>query len=149
MSARGGVVPREASLNLVVRVPHAVVLNESVLSVRVPTDTGQVGLRPGAEAAVLVVEPGLVLLRRAEGERIVATAGGVLRFQANTATLSTPLAVAGDDAAALRGELEEALRLPTAELELRTVLQRLEAGLLSELRRSPTEPDGGLPRGRS
>jgi hypothetical protein len=81
------------------------------------------------------VEPGLVLAYGADGLCFVATAGGLLRCDGHEAVLLTPLAVAGASAPAVRVELEAALRGASADLELRKVLQRLETGLLHELRR--------------
>ncbi len=49
-------------LKLVVRTPREVVLERGVSSLRVPTETGQVGVRSGAEPRGLAVEPGLVLV---------------------------------------------------------------------------------------
>jgi len=128
----------EATLRLTVRTPREVVVDDRVLSVRIRTDTGQVGLRPNSEPAVMVVEPGLVLVRMVGEERFLATAGGLLRCDGSRAILLTPLAVLGKTSAEVKARLEEAFRKPNAELELRTVLQRLETGLLRELRRSPT-----------
>ena len=51
-------------LKLMVRTPREVVVELRVSSIRVPTETGQVGVRPRAEPLVLAVEPGLVLVRR-------------------------------------------------------------------------------------
>ena len=131
----------EPALQLRVRTPQGVVFEAPVRSLRVPTDTGQVGLRPRAERTALGVEPGLVLAHGAEGLRFVATAGGLLRCDGREAVLLTPLAVAGTSAAAVRVELEAALHGARADFELRRLLQRLETGLLHELRRAA--PGGG------
>ncbi|HKJ25827.1 MAG TPA: hypothetical protein VKB65_13455 [Myxococcota bacterium] len=138
----------EGTLRLVVRTPEGVVFERAVTSLRVPTDTGQVGLRPDSEAAALVVEPGLVLAASGEGLRFVATAGGLLRCDGAEAVLLTPLAVFGDGAEAVAERLAAAMRTPGPDHELRTVLQRLETGILQELRRgSSTGPHGGGPLG--
>jgi F0F1-type ATP synthase epsilon subunit len=125
----------EATLQLRVRTPQGSVLEERVRSLRVPSDTGQVGLRPRSEAAALVVEPGLALANTLSGLRFVATAGGLLRCDGEEAVLLTPLAVVGESAAAVGSELERVLGTPSPDLELRGVLQRLETGILQELRR--------------
>lgn len=124
----------ERSLRFAVRTPREVVLELGAQSLRIPTDTGQVGLRPGCEPNVLAVEPGLVLARTAEGLRFVATAGGLLRCDGHVAVLLTPVAVAGGDARTVRAELDEALAAPRAELELRRAIERLETGMLRGLR---------------
>jgi len=133
----------ENTLRLVVRTPRGPVFDGLVTTLRVPSDTGQVGLRPRSEPAALVVEPGLVLAAALEGLRFVVTAGGLLRCDGVQAILLTPLAAAGESAAAVRRELEEALETPRVELELRGVLQRLETGILEELRRNPVAGGGG------
>jgi F0F1-type ATP synthase epsilon subunit len=131
----------EAAIRLVVRTPQGPVFDAGVRSLRVPTDTGQVGLRPRAEASVLVVEPGLVLAGAPGGVRFVATAGGLLRCDGAQAVLLTPLAVVGDGPDAVRARLDEVLALTPADRELRALLQRLETGILRELRR-PTAAAG-------
>jgi F0F1-type ATP synthase epsilon subunit len=137
------------TLHFVVRTPAGSVLDTDVTSLRVPSDTGQVGLHPGAETAALVVEPGLALATERDRRRFVATGGGLLRCDGREVVLLTPLAVVGDSAAAVQGELEEALRTPRSDIELRAILQRLETGILQELRHStsPSGPAGGLGAG--
>jgi len=124
----------ERSLELVVRTPHEVVFEAAVESLRVPTDSGQVGLRPGAEPTVLPLEPGLVLAESSASLRYLATAGGLLRCDGRRAIVLTPIAVVGGDAASVRRRLDEALAEPSAELALRRAIDRLEAGILRELR---------------
>lgn len=134
----------EPGLRLTVRTPtDARVFDGAVDSLRVPSDTGQVGLRPRSEPAALVVEPGLALASGADGLHFLATAGGLLRCDGETAVLLTPLAVAGRSAEAVRAGLEEALGASSADIELRAVLQRLETGILRELRRSTAAPAPG------
>jgi len=137
----------DETLRLVVRTPQGGVFDQRVTSLRVPSDTGQVGLRPRTEAAALVVEPGLVLAAGSDGLRFVATAGGLLRCDGEEAVLLTPLAVVGESAEAVRAELEEALGTPRSDLELRAVLQSLETGILQELRRATPAAGRGGPLG--
>jgi F0F1-type ATP synthase epsilon subunit len=137
----------DATLRLEVRTPQGGVFDAPVTSLRVPSDTGQVGLRPRSEPAVLVVEPGLVLAATTGGLRFVATAGGLLRCDGEEAVLLTPLAVVGESAEAVRTELEKAMGTPRADLELRAVLQRLETGILQELRRTTPVAGRGGPLG--
>jgi F0F1-type ATP synthase epsilon subunit len=122
-------------LSLLVRTPREVAAELEVRSLRVPADTGQVGLRPRCEATVLAVEPGLALAWTSEGVRFVATAGGLLRCDGRRAVLLTPIAVVGSDAATVRAQLEAALAAPRTDLELRRALERLETGILQELRK--------------
>jgi len=134
----------EEMLRLVIRTPREVALDVAVRSLRVASDSGQVGLHPGCEPAVLAVEPGLALAWTREGLRFVATAGGVLRCDGRVATLLSPIAAAGDEAQSVRTRLEEGLAAPGAAGDLRRAIERLEAGLLRELRhprrRSSTLP---------
>lgn len=130
-------------LRLVVRTPEGPVFDDRVRSLRVATDTGQVGLRPRSETSAMVVEPGLVLARVADGLRFLATAGGLLRCDGSEAVLLTPLAVVGEGPQSVRARLDEALARPPADLELRTVLQKLEAGILQQLRRPAGAAAGG------
>lgn len=122
-------------LKVVVRTPQEVAAELDARSLRVPADTGQVGLRPRCEPTVLAVEPGLVLVSTEEGARFLATAGGLLRCDGRRAILLTPLAVVGRDAREVRRRLEEALEAPRADLELRRAIERLETGMLRELRK--------------
>jgi len=122
-----------AELELVVRTPHAVVAKLAVTSLRVPVDSGQVGLRPRCEPTVLALEPGLALVHTSSALRFLATAGGLLRCDGRCAVLLTPLAVLGEDAASVRARLDEALALPEADRDLRGAIERLQAGILREL----------------
>jgi F0F1-type ATP synthase epsilon subunit len=124
----------EPALRLRVRTPQQVVLDASVTSLRIPADTGQVGLRPRSEPAAFVVEPGLVLADGPDGLVFLASAGGLLRCDGREAVLLTPFAVIGASADSVRAALERVLGAPRADLELRAALQRLETGILKELR---------------
>ena len=126
-------------LKLVVRTPREIVIETHVSSIRVPTETGQVGVRWRVEPLVLAVEPGLVLIRRDESYTFVGTAGGLLRCDGVVASLLTPLAVSGDDEDAVINALEEALALPSVEMEARATLGRLQNSILHELREGGKE----------
>lgn len=135
----------EKRLHVIVRTPHETVLEMAVLSFRVLTETGQVGLRPGVEGQVLAVEAGIALLRTPEGsERFLGTAGGLLHCDGNSATLLTPLAVAGDDEQEIAAELDRVLTQPSSEMELRSMLGRLEGEIVSELQRDRLENVRGV-----
>lgn len=124
----------DATLKLEVLTPQELAAELEVRSLRVPTDTGQVGLRPRSEPTVLAVEPGLVLAQTPEGARFLATAGGLLRCDGRRAVVLTPIAVVGDSAQEVRSRLQQALAAPRADLELRRAIERLETGILRELR---------------
>jgi len=124
----------DPTLRFLVRTPHAEVLRREISSLRVPTETGWVGLLPGAERSVLVVEPGLVVVRSGSSTSLVGTAGGVLRVERHAVTLLASVAVAGDDARAVRQALDALAGEPSAEMELRRRIEALERGLLAESR---------------
>jgi F0F1-type ATP synthase epsilon subunit len=121
-------------LRFMVRTPREVVWEFDVTSLRVPTESGQVGLRPRVEAMVLAVESGLVLARYDDSFRFIGSAGGLLRCDGERASLLTPLAVMGEDEDEVMTALEQALAQPNAEIEVRLILSRLPRSLLRELR---------------
>lgn len=124
---------------LTIRTPHEVTMQAEVGSLRVPTESGHVGLRARAEATVLAVEPGVVHAHLVAGdsgnEIFIGTAGGLLLCDGNTATLLTPLAVMGKDEQHIENQIIEQMERPNSELEARGTLTKLEGHILSELRR--------------
>jgi F0F1-type ATP synthase epsilon subunit len=120
------------TLRLVIRTPHAPVVDAGVAAARVPTRTGQLGLRPRQEPFVTVVEPGLVVLETGAGRLFAATAGGLLRADRDTALLITPFAVTGTVGEVLAA-LDEAYALPESELVTRRRLAELEQRIVREL----------------
>lgn len=124
----------DRSLRVVVRTPHETVLETDAWSLRVPTETGQVGLRPSVEGQILCFEAGVVNLRAAVGAvRFLGTAGGLLLCDGKTATLLTPLAVVGEDEQSVASALDRVLTEPSSEMETRLMLSRLEKEIVSEL----------------
>jgi len=121
------------ALHVVIRTPEQIVFDGQAWSLRVPTESGQVGLRPGCEATVLSLEPGLILLRHEGGTWYAGTAGGLLHCDGKVVSLMTPLAVVGDELAAVLEELERAVAVPSAEKEARTIITRLEKNILREV----------------
>ncbi|KAA5546244.1 hypothetical protein FYK55_04985 [Roseiconus nitratireducens] len=122
------------TLTVTIRTPLETVYQEDVSAMRVPTESGQVGLRPRMEPGVLAVEPGLISLRIDDQERYAGTAGGLLRVDRQRAQLLSPLAVIGDDVGAVAEQLDHLLSQPSEELEVRRTLDRLQTRLLQELR---------------
>jgi F0F1-type ATP synthase epsilon subunit len=133
------------ALRVEIRTPHEVVLDVAARSLRVPTDTGHVGVRRGMEPVVLAVEAGVVVIRTEGGTSFVGVAGGLLSCDGADAVLFTPLAVAGNDSAEITAALERALAEPGSELALRAAFDRLEGRILTELggRVSPPHPESG------
>jgi len=121
-------------LHVIVRTPREVVVELDVDSLRVPTDSGQLGIRRRAEATVAAIEPGLVLGRAGAQQHFIATAGGLLHMTGLEVVLLTPIAVVGDDAAAVVAAVDAALAKAAPERELRQAIERLETGLLREVR---------------
>ena len=121
------------TLRLIIRTPHDAVVDAAVESARVPTGSGQIGLRPRQEPFVTVVESGLVLLEVGGELRFAATAGGLLRADRVTAVLATPFAVTGADGAAVLSALDEAYATPDSELVTRRRLAELEQHIVQEL----------------
>lgn len=120
-------------LRVVIRTPHEVVFDGAARSVRVNTETGLVGLRPGGEPLVLAVEPGLVLLRQADGDSFAATAGGLLESGRSLCTLLTPVASVGRSEEEMVNQLDKILSTPSTELLARRRLEELEQRIVKEL----------------
>lgn len=131
-------------LGFAIRTPHEQVLDAAVRSVRVPTESGLVGLRPRQEPLILLVEAGLIVVELDSGRRFAATAGGLLQADRERAVLYTPFAVLGDQAEVLSA-LERTLATPDSELGARRRLGELERRIVSELRPPirPTQTGGG------
>lgn len=124
-------------LRLLVRTPHEVILDALVRSARVPTETGNVGLRPRQEPVLLAIEPGLILLRSDDRVRFAATAGGLLNGDRERAILYTPFAVVGHQAEQVLAALDAALATPGSEIEARRRLGELEERIVQELHQRP------------
>lgn len=124
----------EPELHVVIQTPRQTLLAFDATSMRVPTLSGQVGLRPRVEPTVLAVEPGLMLLSHGDVLRYVGTAGGLLHCDGRQVNVLTPLAVSAQTADAVVKELEAAMAEPDEEAEARAMLGRLETSILRELR---------------
>jgi F0F1-type ATP synthase epsilon subunit len=135
------------SIELIVRTPHAEVLRRSVLSLRVPTETGSVGLLPRAERAVIAIEPGLVIAREPARQLLVATAGGLLRVEPHVVTLLTAIAIVGQDPAGVKAAMDGLMSQPSAESELRRRIDTLERSLMSQSQRRDARGRDRLVRG--
>jgi F0F1-type ATP synthase epsilon subunit len=125
------------SFRFIVQTPHETVLDATATSVRVPTDTGYVGIRRHMEPMVVPIEAGLAVLRANGDVTLIGSAGGLLTSDGREATLFTPLAVVGTDPVAIQRKLDAALAAPDSELTVRHKLGRLEGRILAELKRGP------------
>lgn len=122
-----------SNLRVEIRTPSETIYDGAVRSLRVPTHTGQVGLRPRGEPTVLAVSPGLIVLRTGSQEIYVGAAGGLLHTDQATAKLLTPMAVVGEDVDSVLEQLDHLLSTPSEEMELRNTLGRLESRILQEV----------------
>jgi F0F1-type ATP synthase epsilon subunit len=125
------------SLGWVIRTPHHIVIDARVSAVRVPTETGQVGLRPRGEPLLLAIEPGIVLMKAGDATRFAATAGGLCESDRERATLYTPFAVLGESADEVMAALDQALAALDGEIVARRRLGELEQRIVAELRQRP------------
>ncbi len=117
-----------------IRTPDDVAFSGVVDSVRLPTESGQVGLRRRAERLVTLVDGGLVLLRTGERTVLAATAGGLLEHLGQACTLYSPFAVVGEQDVILAA-LERVRITPDAEIAARRQLGELEQRIVNELGR--------------
>ena len=124
-------------LKVLIQTPDASVVEAGFDAARVPTRTGQVGLRPDMEPLVLVVEPGLVVLRRGDDTLYVGTGGGILDVSASGARLLTPFAIQGASPDDVLAELDAHMGTPSSELLARRRLGELEERILEQLKQQP------------
>lgn len=122
---------------LEIRTPRELVASLSVRGIRVPTESGQAGIRPRMEACMLSLVPGLVLLSADDGLRYCATAGGLLDVMAGRTKLLTPFAVVGDAPDKVLAALDAALTSPSGDLAVRRRLAELEQRIVRELHARP------------
>ena len=122
------------TLQVTIRTPGETVFEGEVVSLRVPTHTGQVGLRPRSEPGVLAVEAGLIVFKMQGGTKFAGTAGGLLHANGESASLLTPLAVVGSNVESVTQQLDTLLSAPSEEMEVRRTLGRLETRILQEIR---------------
>lgn len=114
-------------------------------------DSGSFGIRPGHEAFLTVLSPGLVQIVEADGRgRCFAVAGGVLQVDpAGAVTIATPEALTHTDPAALSAALaatrrarvqqEGAQRQAMASAEV-AAMRRLERLIQPGVRQAPAAP---------
>jgi F0F1-type ATP synthase epsilon subunit len=129
------------TLHVTIRTPRETIVDQKVVSMRVLTKTGHVGIRPRSEPTVMAVEAGLILLRTKDGMRYAGTAGGLLHTHREAASLLTPIAVVGDDVQSVSNQLDTLLSEPNEEMDVRKTLGRLEKRILQEVNQR-SEPHG-------
>lgn len=84
-----------------------------------------------------------MIVRLERGERLAATAGGLLDGGREQAVLFTPFAVVGDRADDVLARLDSALATPDSELSARRRLGELEQHIVQELRQRPSSTRAG------
>ena len=132
-------------LQFLIRTPRETVLDERVRGLRVPTESGQVGIRRGAEPVLLVVEPGLIVVRTGDTDSFAASAGGLLECDVGRCVLYTPFAVTGAEDDDVLAALDRALATPDGELAARRRLDELEQRIVREIgHREPRTHGAGL-----
>ena len=122
------------TLKVTIRTPGEIVFEGEIVSLRVPTHTGQVGLRPRAERSVIAVEAGLIVLKMERDVKYAGTAGGLLHTDGLKSSLLTPLAIVGSNVESVSRQLDALLSAPSQEMEIRHTLGRLETRILQEVR---------------
>jgi F0F1-type ATP synthase epsilon subunit len=120
-------------LQFLIRTPREIVLERGIRGLRVPTVSGQVGIRRGAEPLLLVVEAGLIVVHAGGVDSFAASAGGLLECDAQRCVLYTPFAVTGAADAEVLAALDRALATPDGELAARRHLDELEQRIVREL----------------
>jgi F-type H+-transporting ATPase subunit epsilon len=130
------------SLELEVLAPDGIVLHTKAQAVRAADASGQFGLRPGHEAFLTVLVPGILSVVRDDGrECFVAVDGGLLRVEGRRVTVVTRDAVTAEDlddvARAAQAMLQERRQ---KEHTARAEFTELEASLLRQLHRGERLP---------
>lgn len=115
---------------------------DDVTSLVAEDETGSFGILAGHAPFLAVLEPGLVRLRRGDGEGLfLAVPGGLLRVVADRVVLVARRCFRGRDPHEVARRLaEELARKAPARAERRRRLERLEAEMLRRLVELEREP---------
>jgi len=127
---------QSAFMNLKVLLPFRIFAeNTGVLRIVAETSEGSFGLLPHRRDCVAALAPGiLVYENESEGEVYVAVDEGVLIKTGQDVLVSVRNAIAGTDLRQLREAVErEFLNLNEREQSVRSVLARMETGLIRRL----------------
>ena len=129
-------MPRPTLMNLKVLLPFQVFAEKTGVS-RIVAETreGSFGLLPRRLDCVAALAPGILIYENeTEGEVYVAVDEGVLIKTGPDVFVSVRNAIAGTDLGQLREAVErEFLNLDEREREVRSVLARMESGLIRSL----------------
>ena len=123
-------------MNLKILLPFEVFAEESdVLRVVADTDQGSMGLLPNRLDCVASLVPGILVYETAaEGETYIAVDEGVLVKTGLDLLVSVRNAIRGTDLGLLHAAVErEFLTLNEQEQKVRSVMARMESGLIHQL----------------
>jgi F-type H+-transporting ATPase subunit epsilon len=124
------------SMNLKVLLPFEIFVDKSgVTRIVAETRQGSFGLLPHRLDCVAALVPGILIFETAtEGETYVGLDEGVLIKTGSNVVVSVRNALAGTDLGKLRGAIEqEFLHLDEQEKNVRSVLAKLESGLIRRM----------------
>lgn len=125
-------------MNLKILLPYRVFAEQTgVLRMVAETSTGSFGLLPHRLDCVAAIVPGILVFEtEAEGETCIAVDEGVLVKSGTDVLVSVRNAIGGADLGKLREMVEqEFLNLDEQEKSVRSVLAKLESGLVRRLAR--------------
>ena len=125
-------------MNLKILLPYRVFAERTgVLRMVAETSTGSFGLLPHRLDCVAAIVPGILVFEtEAEGETCIAVDEGVLVKSGTDVLVSVRNAIGGADLGKLRETVEqEFLNLDEQEKSVRSVLAKLESGLVRRLAR--------------
>lgn len=125
-------------MNLKILLPYRVFAERTgVLRMVAETSTGSFGLLPHRLDCVAAIVPGILVFEtEAEGETCIAVDEGVLVKSGTDVLVSVRNAIGGADLGKLREMVEqEFLNLDEQEKSVRSVLAKLESGLVRRLAR--------------
>ena len=125
-------------MNLKILLPYRVFAEQTgVLRMVAETSTGSFGLLPHRLDCVAAIVPGILVFEtEAEGETCIAVDEGVLVKSGTDVLVSVRNAIGGADLGKLRETVEqEFLNLDEQEKSVRSVLAKLESGLVRRLAR--------------
>ncbi|MBD3672321.1 MAG: hypothetical protein HUJ26_02240 [Planctomycetaceae bacterium] len=127
-------------MEILVLTPHEQVLSTQIRSLRIPVESGYVGLHPSVESHVSAFEAGVINYRTTDRQiNFLGTAGGLLICDGMRVTLLTPIAVVGENEETVLQQIDKILSHPTSEMETRTMLSRLEGKIVEELQKDRSE----------
>lgn len=127
---------RSTSMHLKILLPSQVYADKSeVLRIVAETAGGSFGLLPNRLDCAAALTPGILIVEtKSEGELFVAIDEGVLVKAGSEVLVSVRRAIGGNDLGKLRDAVErQFLTLDEQEKSMRSVMVKLEAGLLHRL----------------